>query len=201
MMLPIAILISLILFPSLAFAQTHAHGVDGGFMAGISHPVLGLDHLLAMVAVGIVSAQVAARKFKHAIWSVPACFVIVMVLGGALGMIGIGLTAIELGIVLSVIILGLVIAGGGRINALILFASVALFAVFHGFAHGQEIPELASSGAYIAGFMIGTAGLHLIGVVIGHLSDKVPDGATLLRYSGAIVSGMGFHILLQMAGY
>ncbi|MEP2978880.1 MAG: HupE/UreJ family protein [Lentilitoribacter sp.] len=200
-MLPIAILISLILFPSLAFAQTHAHGVDGGFMAGISHPVLGLDHLLAMVAVGIVSAQVAARKFKHAIWSVPACFVIVMVLGGALGMIGIGLTAIELGIVLSVIILGLVIAGGGRINALILFASVALFAVFHGFAHGQEIPELASSGAYIAGFMIGTAGLHLIGVVIGHLSDKVPDGATLLRYSGAIVSGMGFHILLQMAGY
>ncbi|MEP3196256.1 MAG: HupE/UreJ family protein [Lentilitoribacter sp.] len=200
-MLPIAILISLILFPSLAFAQTHAHGVDGGFMAGISHPVLGLDHLLAMVAVGIVSAQVAAHKFKHAIWSVPACFVIVMALGGALGMIGIGLTAIELGIVLSVIILGLVIAGGGRINALILFASVALFAIFHGYAHGQEIPELASSGAYIAGFMIGTAGLHLIGVVIGHLSDKIPDGATFLRYSGAIVSGMGFHILLQMAGY
>ncbi|MEO9460409.1 MAG: HupE/UreJ family protein [Lentilitoribacter sp.] len=200
-MLPIAILISLILVPSLAFAQTHAHGVGGGFMAGISHPVLGLDHLLAMVAVGVVSAQVAARKFNHAIWSVPACFVGVMALGGALGMVGIGLTAIELGIVLSVIVLGLIIAGGGRINALTLFASVSLFAVFHGYAHGQEIPELASSGAYITGFMVGTAGLHLLGVAIGHLSDKIPDGATLLRYSGAIVSGMGFHILLQMAGY
>lgn len=200
-MLPIVIILSIILMPGLAFAQEHAHGVGGGFVAGISHPVLGLDHLLAMVAVGVVSAQVAAHKFKHAIWSVPLCFVGVMAFGGALGMVGIGLTAIELGIVLSVIVLGLIIAGGGRINSVTLFASVSLFAVFHGYAHGQEIPELANSGAYIAGFMVGTAGLHILGVLIGHIADKIPDGAALLRYSGAIVSGMGFHILLQMAGY
>lgn len=200
-MLPIVMILSIIMMPSLAFAQEHAHGIGGGFMAGISHPVLGLDHLLAMVSVGVVSAQVAAHKFKHALWSVPACFVVVMAFGGALGMVGFGLTAIELGIVLSVIVLGLVIAGGGKINAVTLFASVSIFAVFHGYAHGLEIPELADSGAYIAGFMFGTAGLHLLGVAIGHGADKIPDGAALLRYTGAIVSGMGFHILLQMAGY
>lgn len=197
--------------PAWAFAEAHAHGTAGGFASGFNHPVLGLDHLLAMVAVGVVSAQVAQNGYPKAVWpkavwpkavwTVPACFVIVMAIGGALGMADVGLVAIEIGIAVSVIALGLAIAGGGQISQWILFACVSGFAVFHGYAHGQEIPALVNSGAYVTGFMTGTAVLHLAGVGIGYFITKIPDGASLLRYSGAVVAGMGLHILLGLAGY
>lgn len=187
--------------PAWAYAEAHAHGAAGGFEAGFNHPVLGLDHLLAMVAVGVVSAQVAQNGYPKAVWTVPACFVIVMAIGGVLGMADVELVAIEIGIAVSVIALGLAIAGGGQISQWILFACVSGFAVFHGYAHGQEIPALVNSGAYVTGFMTGTAVLHLAGVGIGHFITKIPDGASLLRYSGAVVAGMGLHILLGLAGY
>lgn len=193
---------SAVLFlPELAMAQGHVHGTEGGFQAGISHPVLGLDHLLAMIAVGIVSAQVAHAGDTKAIWTVPTCFVVVMAIGGALGMADIGLIAVEIGIALSVIVLGFTIASGGKISKLLLYGCVSLFAIFHGYAHGAEIPELASSWAYIAGFMIATAGLHLVGVAIGYFAQKIEDGESLLRYTGAVVAGIGLHILWGLAGY
>lgn len=191
---------AVLLLPELAMAEEHIHG-PGGFMAGISHPVLGLDHLLAMIAVGIVSAQVAQNGDAKAIWTVPTCFVLVMAIGGALGMADIGLIAIEIGIALSVIVLGFTIASGGKISTWLLYGCVSLFAIFHGYAHGQEIPELASSWTYISGFMIGTAVLHLIGVAIGHYAEKIQDGEAILRYTGAVVAGIGLHILWGLAGY
>lgn len=195
------IAVSAVLFlPELAIAQEHLHG-EGGFQAGIAHPVLGLDHLLAMIAVGIVSAQVANRGDRKAIWMVPACFVLVMAVGGALGMADVGLIAIEIGIALSVIVLGFTIASGGKILTWLLYGCVSIFAVFHGYAHGQELPELANNWAYIAGFMVGTAMLHLIGVAVGHFGEKIQDGEAILRYTGAVVAGVGIHILWGLAGY
>lgn len=186
--------LAVMLFPFSAYAH---EGVTGGFVAGISHPVLGLDHLLAMVAVGIISAQMGGK----AIWTVPATFVLVMAVGGALGMMDIGLFAIETGIALSVVILGLTIACNAKLNAILIYIFVAIFAIFHGYAHGQEIPSLATSWAYVGGFMAGTAGLHILGVAIGHFVPKLPHGQTLLRYAGAMVAGMGLHIILYMEGF
>lgn len=187
-------LFALILFPTLTYAH---EGVMGGFQAGLSHPVLGLDHLLAMVSVGVISSQMGGRS----IWTVPACFVVVMALGGALGMMDVGLIAIELGIALSVVVLGFAIAANATLGSFAIYACVALFAVFHGYAHGLEIPQLATSWAYVSGFMIGTAALHVLGVMIGFVAKKVPQGATLLRYAGAVIAGMGVHILLGMYGF
>lgn len=185
---------AVLLFPVAALAH---EGITGGFQAGISHPVLGLDHLLAMVSVGIISSQIGGK----AIWTVPATFVVVMAIGGALGLIDVGLIAIEIGIALSVVVLGFTIAKNSSFYQIAIYAFVAMFAIFHGYAHGLEIPELATSWSYIAGFMIGTAGLHILGVVIGHFAKKVKDGEVLLRYTGAVVAGMGLHIILGMAGF
>lgn len=186
--------LAVLLFPLSALAH---EGVSGGFEAGLSHPVLGLDHLLAMVSVGIISSQMGGK----AIWTVPATFVIVMAIGGALGMIDIGLFAIEIGIALSVVVLGFTIASNAKLHQIAIYAFVAMFAIFHGYAHGQEIPELATSWSYVAGFMIGTAFLHIVGVAIGHFAKKITDGEILLRYAGAVVAGMGLHIILGMAGF
>lgn len=194
--------LAVLALPELAMAQEqmHAHGA-GGFQSGFMHPVLGLDHLLAMIAVGIVSTQVANRGASKAIWTVPTCFVLVMVIGGALGMANVGLIAVEIGIALSVIVLGFTIASGGQISMWLLYGCVSLFAIFHGYAHGQELPELTNHWSYIAGFMLGTAALHLVGVAIGHFAKKIEDGAEILKYTGAVVAGVGLHILWGLAGY
>ncbi|MEM7617649.1 MAG: HupE/UreJ family protein [Pseudomonadota bacterium] len=193
----ILVFIPLLLFlPQYSFAHIGGHGHISGFWAGISHPVLGLDHLLAMVSVGIISAQIAGR----AIWIIPLTFVIVMAIGGAFGMMDIGLFAIEPGIALSVIMLGLAITQGKKIAMKFILAMVAFFAIFHGYAHGLEIPQFASSWLYIIGFMLGTAILHILGVLIGIFANKFNNGATILSYSGAVIAGMGLHIILAIYG-
>ncbi len=192
---------SVLAFLSMCVPAFADGGAQGGFSAGISHPVLGLDHLLAMVSVGVISSQMADLGNKKAIWTVPTLFVIVMAIGGLMGMANFGIIAVEIGIALSVIILGLAIAGGAKVNEWIIYAFVSLFAIFHGYAHGHEIPELASSWQYIAGFMLGTAGLHILGVLIGYFANRIADGIATLRYTGAAVSGIGFHILWGLAGY
>lgn len=179
--------------PSLAYAHETALG---GFTAGLIHPVLGLDHLLAMISVGVISAQIGGR----AIWGVPTTFVFVMALGGALAMQYFGLGAVEIGIAMSVVVLGLTIANGSRIIPPLTYGFVALFAIYHGYAHGMEIPNLESWWPYIVGFMSGTAGLHLTGVIIGYIAEKLPHGAKILRYTGAVTAGMGLHILLVLLG-
>lgn len=191
------LLLSLLLLTFPQDALAHGGHGGGGFQAGLMHPVLGLDHLLAMVSVGIVSTQIGGK----AIWSVPASFVLIMAFGGYAGMhsyafmdINTIITVVEQGIILSVIALGLAIALDKAIPVILAMIACGFFGFFHGFAHGIEIPDVALSMPYIAGFMVSTALLHLVGVGIGEVAKKFANGVTFLRYAGAVILGIGLHI-------
>lgn len=174
-------------------AMAHAHtGDGGGFMAGLMHPVLGFDHLLAMLSVGILSAQMGGP----AIWRVPFTFVLVMLGGGVLGINGVPLFSVELGIALSVLALGVAIALEKKLSSLLAMIFVGFFAIFHGHAHGTEMPSLSKPLFYACGFVVGTAGIHVVGVLIGIIADKLKDGGQLLRYFGAGIAGIGFHLII-----
>lgn len=179
----------LVLLPGVACAHTFKG--ETGFVSGIFHPVMGFDHLLAMLCVGIISAQIGGR----AILTIPLTFVTVMAVGGFLGMQNIPLPGVEYGIALSVLILGLVVARGKRIHPAIAFIGVAFFAIFHGHAHGAEMPEMADPLIFSAGFLIGTAAIHIAGVVMGLVSAKIKDGPQFLRYIGAGIAGIGVYII------
>lgn len=176
---------------ALAVAAPHV-GTSGGFASGFSHPLLGFDHLVAMVAVGLLSVQIGGK----AIWTVPASFVVVMGLGGGLGLAGVPLPQVEGGIALSVFALGLAIAAERAWPTWLAMLFVAFFAVFHGHAHGEEIPSLADPWAYVGGFMLATAFLHLVGVGIGELCRIARAPQRLRALVGAGVAGVGLHILL-----
>jgi urease accessory protein len=151
----------------LAFAPTGAFahpGHDGaGLVHGFLHPLGGLDHIIAMVAVGLLAARLGGR----ALWLVPASFVATMALAGLAGMAGAGLPYAETGIALSVVVLGAVAAFGVAMPVAVAMGLVAFFAVFHGYAHGIEMPETVSSLAYGTGFVAATALLHGIGIGLG----------------------------------
>ena len=188
-----------VLFPQDAMA--HGVGGAGGFMAGLKHPVLGLDHLLAMISVGVVSTQIGGR----ALWTVPASFVTIMAVGGYAGMQSFDfmdmnniIVTIEQGIIISVIVLGLAIAMDKKIPVLLAMLACGFFGFFHGFAHGIEIPDVSLSLPYIGGFMAATAALHIIGVGIGEMAKTLPNGVSILRYTGAAILGAGLHIEYQM---
>jgi urease accessory protein len=187
-----AALAALIFAPSLAFAHTGV-GETVGFVHGFSHPLSGLDHILAMVMVGVLAWQLGGR----AVWIVPTTFVSVMALGGALGMMGIAIPFVEAGIALSVIVLGAVIALGIRAPVAIAAAMVGLFAIFHGHAHGSEMPAAVGGVAYAAGFMIATAMLHFAGLAIGFAIAKISDtkGAFVTRSAGGIAAVAGVGLL------
>lgn len=177
-------------------ALASSAGGSGGFVSGALHPVLGFDHLGAMVLVGLLSVQMGGR----AIWFVPAAFVLVMALGGALGMAGVPLPEVEGAISLSVFAIGLAIAASGARPVWIGMLFVGFFAVFHGHAHGAEAPTLAEPLAYVGGFMLATALLHLTGVAIGELCRlfrRPSDARALLGAGGA---GIGLHMLLLSYG-
>lgn len=145
-------------------AQAHpGGGHTHGFLAGVGHPIVGLDHVCAMVAVGLWAAQRGGR----ALWAVPAAFTLVMVVGGVLGASGLSLPLIEPGIAASVLVLGLLIAGAVRLPVMVSTIVAGSFALFHGFAHGAEMPSTASGMAYGAGFVIVTAALQLAGIGVG----------------------------------
>ncbi len=164
----------------------------GSFLSGLTHPVLGLDHFLAMVSVGVLSAQIGGR----AIWTVPATFVLIMAFGGLLGYIDVGLTAIEAGIAFSVLALGVAIALDKTIPLVAAMSAVGVFAVFHGYAHGAEMPAVAQPVTYALGFMTGTALLHLMGVVIGDISQHYERGKLILRAAGVAIAGTGAFFLV-----
>lgn len=178
--------------PTAAYAHDGTNLPLGGFLSGMVHPVLGYDHLLAMLSVGILSAQIGGR----AIWTVPATFVGVMALGGLLGLINIGLTAIELGIAVSLVILGLVIAAERKLAIWVAMIGVGFFAIFHGYAHGAEMPETAQPILYALGFLLGTALIHVAGVVIGDISRHYERGKVALRVGGALISLVGLLFVL-----
>jgi len=181
----------LAILPTAAVAHEGSSLPYGSFLAGLTHPVLGLDHFLAMVSVGIVSAQIGGR----AIWTVPATFVAVMAVGGVLGWLDIGLSAIETGIALSVLGLGLAIAADKRLPISLAMSAVGFFAIFHGYAHGTEMPSVARASTYAAGFLTGTTVLHIAGVLIGDISQHYARGKILLRVAGAGIAAAGASFL------
>ncbi len=173
----------------------HAHGVQGGgLINGLMHPVFGVDHLLAMVAVGALSVQLGGR----AIWAVPLAFVSVMLLGGLWGINGLPFFAVEKGIALSVLVLGMAVALDKKVPVLWSMLCVGFFAFFHGYAHGAEMPSLAQPALYALGFMIATAFLHIVGIAIGESAKHIKNGEVLLRYAGAGVAGVGFALLFGL---
>lgn len=182
-----------VLAPSLAFAHTGVGATDG-FAHGFLHPLTGLDHLLAMVAVGLLAARLGGR----ALWAVPASFMLLMLVGGALGMAGVDLPYVEIAIALSVVVLGGAVAFGASLPLAAAMTLAGAFAVFHGHAHGSEMPETTSGLAYAAGFLCATGLLHLagigLGIGIGRL-DKVQG--VLVRGTGAAIALAGAVILVQ----
>lgn len=192
----LALLLLIPFAPPVALAHEGASLPYGSFLAGLAHPVLGVDHFLAMVSVGIVSAQIGGR----AIWTVPGTFVAVMALGGLLGWLGVGLASVEFGIAFSVLALGTAIAADRRLPVLVAMGAVAIFATFHGYAHGAEMPTVANPARYALGFMTGTALLHVAGVLIGDISQHYARGKVLLRVAGAAIASAGTWFLVGLAG-
>jgi urease accessory protein len=182
-----------ILTPAIAFAHTGV-GDTSGFVHGFGHPISGLDHILAMVMVGIFAWQLGGR----ALWLVPTTFVLIMAVGGALGIAGIGVPFVEIGIALSVVVLSGIVAFNVKAPVAAAMGLVGLFAIFHGHAHGAEIPEDAGGVAYGTGFMIATALLHLTGIGAGFLIGGAGDryGSFVVRAAGgfATVAGLGLLI-------
>ncbi|MGI2167157.1 HupE/UreJ family protein [Shewanella oncorhynchi] len=174
-------------------APVSAHEIHsgGGFMSGFNHPVLGFDHLLAMLSVGMLSTQLGGR----AIWTVPLAFVTFMLVGGILGLYAIAVPFVEIGIALSVLLLGLAIAFDRQIPLLFAMAFVGVFAIFHGHAHGAEMPELASPILYALGFLFGTAVIHLGGVMIGLGMQRMTGQRNLMRVTGMAIAAMGGYLL------
>lgn len=175
-------------------ALAHAFFGKEGFYDGISHPVLGLDHLLAMICVGIISAQIGGR----AIWTVPFTFVSIMTIGGLFGFLLIvqEFYFVEVGIILSVILLGIAISIQKKIPIFLIMIFVGIFGLFHGIAHGLEIPAASSPILFILGFICGTTALHIFGVIVGHLSLKTKMSLNLLRLTGIIFSVYGMYLFI-----
>lgn len=190
-----ALLLATVIFPGLASA--HQGGTAGGFSSGLWHPVLGFDHFLAMVSVGILSAQIGGR----AVWTVPLTFVSVMAGGAVLGMNGINIVQVEVGIAFSVLALGVAMAAEKKLPAWLAMLSVGVFAVFHGHAHGTEMPAIAQPFVYAAGFIAGTAGIHILGVMVGVVCKRTARMSEFLRFTGAGISGVGIHILYLLQKY
>ena len=176
-----------IAWPVIAHEQ---QGQAAGFVTGLLHPVSGLDHVLAMVAVGLWGAQLGAPG----IWLLPVTFPLVMAFGGFLGLIGVPLPGVELGIATSAILLGAMVALQARPPLALAALLVAFFAVFHGHAHGTELPAGQSGLLYSIGFVVATGLLHAVGISIG-LVHRWPAGRILLRAGGAAVSLAGVFFL------
>lgn len=180
------------LMPGIALAHTGV-GDTSGFSHGFVHPLTGIDHLLAMMMVGVFAWQLGGR----ALWLVPLTFVLVMAIGGAFGVAGVSIPFVETGIALSVIVLGAAVAFRLSMPVAIAVALVGLFAVFHGHAHGEEMPENAAGLAYGLGFMLATAALHLAGIGLGFLIGQIADerGPAVVRITGAVVAVAGLALL------
>ncbi|NJD88047.1 MAG: HupE/UreJ family protein [Betaproteobacteria bacterium] len=177
----------LLALPAWAHEQS---GQAAGFVTGMLHPVSGLDHVLAMVAVGLWGAQLGAP----AIWLLPVTFPLVMAFGGFLGLLGVPLPGVEVGIAVSAILLGAMVATQSRPPLWLAAALVGFFAVFHGHAHGTELPAGESGLLYSIGFVIVTGLLHATGIAIG-LVHRWRKGRIALRGAGAVVGAAGVFFL------
>ena len=177
----------LLYITSITVACAHeSEGLAGGFINGLMHPVNGLDHVVAMVAVGLWGVFLG----QPAIWLLPVVFPMVMAVGGVLGVVGIPIPAVETGIALSAIVLGLMVLFAARPPVAVAAIIVALFAVFHGHAHGTELPNAANALTYSLGFVIATGLLHLGGIAFGLLA-RWPAGRVAVRAGGGVITLVG----------
>lgn len=182
-------LIILLLWP----ITLHAHvggEAAGGFVTGLQHPVSGFDHILAMIAVGLWGAQLGAP----ALWLLPVAFPMMMAMGGMLGLVGLPLPGVEVGIAVSAIVLGLMVMREARPALWFALLVVAFFAVFHGHAHGTELPPGQSGLVYSIGFVMATGCLHCVGILIG-LVHRWEAGRVALRGGGVIICAAGLYFL------
>ena len=175
---------------SLAWAQAAWAHVEGGqaagFLTGLQHPWSGLDHVLAMIAVGLWGAQLGSP----ALWMLPIAFPMMMAVGAMMGLVGIPVPGVEIGIALSAIVIGAMILAEARPTLGIAIAVVGGFAIFHGHAHGTELPEGQSGLLYSMGFVIATGCLHGVGIALG-LVHRLPAGKMALRLAGSFIAVMG----------
>jgi len=174
-----------------ALAHNDAADVGGGFVAGFLHPLLGWDHVVAMVAVGLWGAFLGAP----ALWVLPIVFPLVMALGGVLGLAGVHLPAVEIGIAASAIVLGAMVALAARPPLPVAAIIVGAFAIFHGHAHGTELPEAANPLVFSLGFVVATGLLHLGGIGFG-LLVRWPAGRLAVRAAGAAIAVVGAGFLV-----
>lgn len=183
----------LFFLPLLAQAHPGIPGHTHGFANGLTHPLAGLDHLLAMTAVGIWAAQRAGR----ALWLVSLAFVSVMTVGGVLGMTAREqLPLVEQAIAASVLTFGILIATAARLPMSASAFIVGLFALFHGYAHGAEMPATASGLFYGLGFVLATASLHLFGIGLGLAAQKL-NSAKIIRYAGGAIAACGIYLMFS----
>jgi len=178
-----------LLAPVSAWAHVES-GQAGGFLSGLSHPVSGLDHVLAMVAVGLWGAQLGAP----AMWMLPVAFPMMMAFGGMLGLMGIPVPGIEIGIAVSGIVLGALILGETKMPLIGALLVVAFFAIFHGHAHGTELEAGQNAMLYSLGFVLCTGTLHGIGIAMG-LVHRWQFGRLALRGAGSLVMAAGMFFL------
>jgi len=185
---PIAILLT-VFFPATASAHTGVSDASG-VLHGFAHPISGLDHVLAMVMVGVIAYHLGRR----ALWAVPFAFVSFMIFGGWVGMVRAPLPSVETVVALSVVVLGSIVAFRAPLSSVVAVATVGLFAVFHGYAHGHEMPEDAGGFLYAAGFAIATASLHMMGILAGAAIERLgaQHAAIFFRSAGAFVALIGF---------
>ncbi len=183
-----------ILAPGAALAHTGV-GSTHGLLHGLMHPITGLDHVLAIVAVGVFAALLGGR----ALWLIPASFVVLAAVGGVLGMRGAPLPLVELGIATSVIVLGLAIALQVRLPVAIAAVLVGLFGAYHGFAHGAEMPIDASGLGYGLGFLATTAMLILAGIGLGSANNRLASrpAARLAQAGGSALALAGIVLLAR----
>ena len=181
----------------LLVSPAHAHttdGLAGGFLSGFLHPIFGLDHLVAMVAVGLWGAFLG----MPAIWILPVVFPVVMAAGGALGISGVALPGVEHWVAASAVVLGGCVALAVRAPLWVAAIIVGAFAIFHGHAHGTELPGAANPLTYALGFVIATGALHLCGIAFGMLA-RYPIGKHLVRAAGAGIAAFGLALLTGYA--
>ena len=176
---------------SLAHVESGIKG-DGGFISGLSHPVTGVDHILAMVAVGLWGAILRAP----AIWLLPVVFPLIMTVGAVLGVLDIQLPGIDIGIAASAIFLGLMVAFNVRLPLIIAFSAISIFAVFHGHPHGTALPDFGVPLHYAFGFVLSTGLLHLSGILLGCLY-KWPAGQMIVKSFGVMIALGGLYFLIN----
>jgi urease accessory protein len=179
----------LLLVLACAPASAHTGSMTGGFVGGFAHPLFGPDHVVAMVAVGLWGAFLGAP----AIWVLPIVFPLVMAAGGVIGILGVPLPGVETGIALSAIVLGMMVALAARPPLPVAAVLVGAFAIFHGYAHGAELPPGTDAVAYSVGFVVATGLLHLTGIAFGQLT-RWPAGRMAVRIAGGAIAlaGVGF---------